>query len=253
MTGKYRVQKFESLSSTNLYAASLIETGNAMDGLVIVAQSQTEGKGQDQNRWESKAGENLTFSILTRPEFLPPARQFMLTKVVSLAVQDFVSSVISDLPVRIKWPNDIYIGNKKVAGILISNTLMGNTISWSVIGVGLNVNQTVFVSDAPNPVSLKQLRSALFNLDFCLQNLLNYFDIRWQQLKNCENHKLDSDYQNSIYCLGEISKFIYKGSEIRAKITGTGAFGHLCLFTDAGLEIQCEQREIKMLVPPVLT
>lgn len=250
MTSKYSLQVLESLPSTNAYASSLIDGGCAADGLVIVTRLQTAGKGQNQNQWESQAGENLTFSIIIQPGYLMPARQFMLTKVASLAVQDFVSSQINASPVRIKWPNDVYVGNKKIAGILISNTLMGNTIAWSVIGIGLNVNQTSFLSNAPNPVSLKQISGRHFILDDCLNQFLGCFDIRRQQLKNHEFHKLDTEYHHSLYRLGVFSRFIYQGAEIEAKIAGTGEYGHLCLITRSGSEIQCEQREIKMLPDP---
>ena len=122
---------------------------------VVVADYQTAGRGCGSNAWESERGKNLTFSIRLRPKDIPAKRQFHISMAVSLAVCDALGQYIGDL--AIKWPNDIYWRNGKIAGILIENVLKGSSIKESIIGIGLNVNQQTFLSDAPNPVSLWQI------------------------------------------------------------------------------------------------
>jgi BirA family transcriptional regulator, biotin operon repressor / biotin---[acetyl-CoA-carboxylase] ligase len=238
----------QRVSSTNAYAAELISRKEADNGMVISAIEQTEGKGQNQNRWESRAGENLTFSIVVQPAGLPPSKQFMLNKMSSLAVKDFVQSQIPENVIRIKWPNDIYSDDNKIAGILISNTITADEINWSIIGVGVNVNQTDFLSDAPNPVSLKILSGQHFDLDMCLTKLCQYFELRIKQLLNRKFEGIDRDYIGSLYRFGALSDFIYKKQALKARITGIGEFGHLELETTQGKMLSCDLNELKHVI-----
>ncbi|HHN48489.1 MAG TPA: biotin--[acetyl-CoA-carboxylase] ligase, partial [Bacteroidales bacterium] len=157
--------RLDTTPSTNAYANMLIKKNKALNGMLITAVAQTAGKGQDKNFWESKPNENLTISIIVKPYNLMPARQFILNKITSLAIRDFVMMHLKDVAVSIKWPNDVYADDQKIAGILISNTIEGQEITWSVIGIGVNINQTKFESPAPNPVSLKLLSGANYVLD----------------------------------------------------------------------------------------
>lgn len=133
----------------------------APHGLVVAAREQTAGRGQRGNTWESGPGLNLSFSIVLRPAGIHPARQFCISEAVALAVAETVEEELRsngvDDPVYVKWPNDIYVGDRKICGILIENTITGTHIDKSVVGIGLNVNQREFLSDAPNPVSIIQL------------------------------------------------------------------------------------------------
>ena len=240
--------RLKSVDSTNQYAVSLINQQKAVNGMVITACEQTLGRGQDQNRWESKAGENLTISILIQPKGLLPARQFMLNKITSLAVNDFVGARLKVENVRIKWPNDIYIGDKKVAGILINNTIEGQEITWSVIGIGININQTVFESNAPNPVSLKQINGKDYNLDKCLQELFKAFDFRFTQLLDDNYKHIDSAYLGALYRNGIFSDYVFRNKILKAKITGIGEFGHLQLETAEGDQLYCDMKEIVFVI-----
>jgi len=239
--------RLDVTTSTNDFAASLIQQGNAVNGMVITTLNQTAGKGLDQNRWESSPGENLTISIIIQPTGLHPGRQFQLNKITSLAVRDFVKRYFPEEPVNIKWPNDIYIADRKNAGILISNTIVGQEITWSVLGVGLNINQTKFESDAPNPVSFKQLSGIKYDLSQCLDSLCVIFDSRLKVFLNKEYHAIDSEYLEALYRFEENSQFIYKDQIIEAKITGVGEFGHLMLQTAGGKLIACDLKEVRFL------
>lgn len=128
----------------------------AAHGEALMARVQTAGRGQRGNAWESEPYKNITMSIMLRPEQLPASRQFELSEAVALGVADLLVGLGID-GVRVKWPNDVYAGDRKICGILIENVVNGNNIGRSIAGIGLNVNQTEFLSGAPNPVSLKQL------------------------------------------------------------------------------------------------
>ena len=139
-------------------------------GSVIAARRQTAGRGQRGNSWESQPGANLTFSMLLRPGVIEARTQFELSMIVALAVCDALTAV-SDLEFKVKWPNDIYCGDLNICGILIENSLEGRRIGRSVVGIGINVNQREFVSDAPNPVSLVNLTGRTFALDTLLRDV----------------------------------------------------------------------------------
>lgn len=143
----------ESVDSTNNYAKA--NAASLPSPTMVVAREQTAGRGQRGNSWESEPGANLTFSVFVRlPEF-PARRQFAVSEAVALAVADTLG--VFGVQAKVKWPNDIYVGDRKICGILIEHALMGAELMHTVIGVGINVNQKRFLSPAPNPVSMRQL------------------------------------------------------------------------------------------------
>lgn len=139
--------------------------------LCVVADYQTAGKGCGTNSWESERGKNLTFSVMLHPVEIPASGQFRISEAVSVALCTTLETYIYN-KVEIKWPNDIYVGDKKICGILIENRLQGSIIKDSIVGIGLNVNQAVFLSDAPNPVSLLQLLGHEVDREALLQRFL---------------------------------------------------------------------------------
>lgn len=143
----------EQVDSTNSYVA--VHARELQDMTMVIADAQTAGRGQRGNSWESEPGRNLTFTLLHRPKGIHPREQFAISEATALAVTDFLSE--AGIDARVKWPNDVYVGDRKIAGILIEHSLTGAAITDSRIGVGLNVNQREFVSDAPNPVSMRQI------------------------------------------------------------------------------------------------
>lgn len=143
----------EEVDSTNSYVSR--HAAELDDMTMVVAAAQTAGRGQRGNSWESAAGENLTATLLFRPRGIAPREQFAISEAVALAVVDYLRD--EGIPARVKWPNDIYVGDKKISGILIEHSVTSTSIGHTRIGIGLNVNQTTFLSDAPNPVSMMQL------------------------------------------------------------------------------------------------
>jgi len=172
MNRKYKFVR--ETDSTNALMKELIWTMDLPEGYVVRTDFQTKGKGQGTNRWESAKGKNLLFSLLLRPVQIPVEEQFLVSQLVSLGIVDSLRSLASEQAKEfsIKWPNDIYWQNEKVAGILIENTWQGRKISSSVIGIGLNVNQKQFFSDAPNPVSLLHILGKKTNRKALLKAIL---------------------------------------------------------------------------------
>lgn len=195
-----------SVDSTNEYAKALLSESSPEEGTVIAAREQTAGKGQFGKKWESAPGENLTFSVIFYPGFLEAARAHQLHYAVSLALHDFFFARLQ-LDTRIKWPNDIYHGDKKICGILIENALIKEHLSYSVIGIGINVNQTTFHPDIPNPVSLKQLLGKQFDLKPLLLEFFPFLEERYVQLRAGSAPQLEEQYQALLYHpLGGIKK-----------------------------------------------
>lgn len=145
----------EETGSTNSWLAA--NERGLPSATAVMARRQTAGRGQRGNSWESEPGSNLTVSLLLRPEGLPVAQSFALSEAVAVGVAEAVERLVPGVKVGIKWPNDIYAGDRKLGGILIENSLSGASVGRSIVGLGLNINQLKFVSDAPNPVSIAQL------------------------------------------------------------------------------------------------
>ena len=185
------------LTSTNTFSSAFVKTGPPPEGLIIYTNYQTAGRGQKGSGWESEDGKNLLFSAILYPKMISPSDQFILSKFVSLAVYDFLTEYTPDI--HIKWPNDIYAGSDKIAGILIENSIMDGKIESTVVGIGLNVNQTVFKSGAPNPVSLSLLTGKTYELPECMDKLSVFLDKRYDQLLNKKQSVLDFDYQSKLY------------------------------------------------------
>ena len=150
-----RIIRLDETNSTNNYLRELLAGDALPEGSLVIADFQTAGKGQVGNSWESEARKNLMFSLLLYPDFLPANRQFLISQIASLSVKETLDGYIDS--VTVKWPNDIYWKDRKICGMLIENDLSGQHLYCSVIGIGLNINQEVFRSNAPNPVSLTQI------------------------------------------------------------------------------------------------
>ncbi len=146
----------QGTSSNTLLAA---RAASLPHGAVISLVEQTAGRGQRGNTWEAAPGQNITLSILLRPRHVTPAQQFMLSEMVSLAITEYLSQRLASTPYEpeIKWPNDIYVADRKICGILIEHSLVPAGIAHTIAGIGININQRRFLSNAPNPVSLAQL------------------------------------------------------------------------------------------------
>ena len=209
--------------------------------MVVVADYQTAGRGCGTNTWESERGANLLFSMLIHPTNLPANRQFL----VSMAIANSIAKVLSKYVkhVSIKWPNDIYVGDRKICGILIENRLQGSCIKDSIIGVGLNVNQLRFVSDAPNPVSLVNLTGRTFDLSQLLQQLLEAFDDEW-----ADSDGVRSRYLPQLYRRTGFHHYRDALSQFYAELVTVEDDGHLVLRDIDGYDHRYAFKEVQFVI-----
>ena len=226
--------------STNSVAAELIRNTDVMEGTLIITNHQTAGRGQRGNTWEAEPGKNLTFSVMLKPSFLLAKDQFYLTIVVSLALHDFLSSRLS-AEVKIKWPNDILINDKKICGVLIENTLSREKIQHCIIGIGLNVNQSSF--SIFSPTSMRLVADKEFDLAAELNLILEKLEMYYLLLRSGKNDLLKQQYLNHLYWIGERHLFRSKDEEFGGTITGVGENGVLNVLRD-GNEISFDLKEI---------
>jgi BirA family biotin operon repressor/biotin-[acetyl-CoA-carboxylase] ligase len=213
----FRIIHIEETDSTNRW---LKENGDGT--MVVAADYQTAGKGCGSNSWESERGKNLTFSMLIHPTDIPASQQFRITEIVSVALCETIERYM-ETKASIKWPNDIYVGDCKICGILIENRLQGHVIKDSIIGIGLNVNQIEFVSDAPNPVSLRQLVGHEIDREVLLHDFLQAFEV----FSVRENTVFS--YRKRLFRLGKINTFEDKAGRFDGIITDVEADGHLLI------------------------
>ncbi|MFN8355488.1 MAG: biotin--[acetyl-CoA-carboxylase] ligase [Spirosomataceae bacterium] len=232
--------------STNDIAAQKIQQGDDFEGTVILTSHQTAGRGQRGNTWETEADANLTFSLILRPTFLRPTEQFRLNIAVSLAVYECFSPFLEE-SLRIKWPNDIYVGNRKMGGILIENLLQSNAIGYSIIGIGLNINQLEF--QTPTATSLRRETGQPFRyeLEPLLNTLLISLEKNYLQLKNSSFDSLKVKYLSILFRYQEYHYFRRNGKVFLGQIVGIDEMGRLAVETDGYLEY-FDLKEIEFVI-----
>lgn len=217
--------KLDEVDSTNSYAKQLLSKSKPSEGTVIFAHYQTGGRGQFGKTWESDRGKNLTFSIILYPSFIEAGKAHCLNQAVCLGLKDFAESL--DISVRIKWPNDIYYHDKKLAGVLIENGVMGGSLDYSIIGIGMNVNQTGFSPELPNPVSLKMIAGGEFKTEELLNGMFPFIERRCEQLKNGHMREIKNEYEDSLYRLGEKRHYQTATENFEGIICGVNDEGQL--------------------------
>ena len=194
------------------------------------------------NTWQSEPGKNLLFSILLFPDFLNVLNQFELSKVISLALVDVTRELSNDI--SIKWPNDIYVQRKKIAGILIENVITGNSIIRSIAGIGLNINQEQFPGNIPNPTSLLLETGCQFDMTELQDQIICRIEHWYNVLYREEFKKIDREYLNHLYGINEIKEFISDGKKFRAKIAGIDQTGELILEYENGSKAKFGFKEV---------
>ena len=242
------IRKFTHLSetrSTNQWMQDEFHRTGGEEGWLVYADFQTAGRGQRGNHWESEAGANLLFTLLLQPGNLPANRQFALSEAVALGCVDYLARWADGFSV--KWPNDIYWQEKKLAGILIENDLRGSLVHDSFVGIGANMNQTRFVSDAPNPVSLRQITGQEVRLDEALNDIYEAILRRYRQLDTPA--ALHADYLGRLFRFGVEAPFQNDCRGVfMATITGVEPTGHLLLRENDGSENRYFFKEVKHVI-----
>ncbi|MBN2863080.1 MAG: biotin--[acetyl-CoA-carboxylase] ligase [Bacteroidales bacterium] len=233
---------YKTLTSTNTKALLFLKNEDLPEGTVIHTAFQTSGKGQAGRRWESEEGKNLLLSIILYPESVIPEKQFIISVVISLGICDLLDRYHPDC--RIKWPNDIYIKNNKIAGILIENSVSGSTIKSSVAGIGLNINQFIFPEDIPNPTSLKLATGKEYDTATVMKELLSDLDIRYKQMLYGSWEGLREEYITRLYMLNKWGTYKSSARIFNGKITGVSEQGQIIIEDRKGKIEQFSFREI---------
>jgi BirA family biotin operon repressor/biotin-[acetyl-CoA-carboxylase] ligase len=236
----------ELAASTNTLLHQMLDTEQLPEGTLVVAHHQYNGRGMQNNVWESERGLNLTFSFVLYPDFLDINHLFALNQMVSLALREVLNSVLH-VDFKVKWPNDIMFENTKVGGILIENSFRGNQIKCSIIGIGLNVNQIQFKKYTPEASSLKIIAGQTFNLD----NLLKITCLKLQEyyefLKKDSFTFLHHEYHQHLFRHNEEHLFRRNGVYFKGVIKGVQTDGKLLLANDYGVEQIVDIKEIQFV------
>ena len=233
-------------SSTNAFASNFIANSNPKGNFSIYSYNQTSGKGQIGRYWYSGEGNNLALTLVLTHSHLRVSEQFLLNIAISLGVLRFLSDHLTDYRLSIKWPNDIYVEDKKIAGILIQNQLRSHQITRSIIGVGLNVNEAEFPSDIPNPISMFQLLNKKQNLLNCkcqLEKHILSFLNKMQIAKKLQR----SMYLNHLYRKNKKHSFDINGKHCEAEIVDVSEEGKLVLMIE-GKKQEFNFRELKFII-----
>ena len=245
-----KIFHFDEINSTNVYLYDNMAEKSDISDMVVVASHQTAGRGMDKNRWESEAGKNLLFSIALNVNFLEAENQFKISQAVSVAIVETLAQFIDNQKLFIKWPNDIYFGDKKLAGMLIQNTVEGCMMGLTIIGIGLNVNQIEFSKDIPNPISLKMISGKDYDLGKLLNLLITSIKTNVESLRFEDNQiKINEKYISKSYRYQQWADYLYKNKVKPMIINGFDHYGRLILKDQSGEEIICDVKELQFFPP----
>lgn len=226
------VHYLPSCHSTNDIAAELMTKKGLNEGAVVITDRQTAGRGQRGNNWEAEPHQNLTFSIVLEPHSLDISEQYLLNISISLALHDFLSQYLQE-GLRIKWPNDIYGYDNKLGGILIENFIKKGQIEYTIVGIGLNINQKNFLFG--KATSLSNECGQNFNLDELLPLLFSHLERRYMQLRKVVYSQLVDEYHSKLYWINERRTF--KADDFfEGTIRGIDASGRLAIVIDGKTE-----------------
>jgi BirA family biotin operon repressor/biotin-[acetyl-CoA-carboxylase] ligase len=227
----------KEVDSTNNFLKSILSNSKPVpEGTVIMAEAQYAGRGQHQNTWHAQPGKNLTVSLLLKPTFIAPLQQFDLTRAVSLGVYDALHPLLGDA-LKIKWPNDIYYGDRKLGGMLIENMIQGGQMRNAVIGIGLNINQNNYPESAGSAISVKQILQRDYDLKDILSQICSHIEGWYLQLKAGKTVNVRNSYQSRLYRLNEEADYASNNLPFRGTIIGVTEPGLLMVERDSNVEL----------------
>lgn len=232
--------------STNNHLRRLLDKEQLPEGSLVVTDFQTAGKGQVGNSWESEAGMNLMFSILLYPDFIPANRQFLISQIASLSVKETLDAYTDFI--QVKWPNDIYWKDRKICGMLIENDLSGQLLYCSIIGIGLNLNQSLFRSNAPNPISLTQITGKKYDREEVLNRFLRIFFQYYCLLLQEKEEEVRTAYMQALYHGEGYHRYRDGQGQFEARIQVIEPTGHLILQLRDGEQRRYAFKEVTTLV-----
>jgi BirA family biotin operon repressor/biotin-[acetyl-CoA-carboxylase] ligase len=223
--------ELSEVDSSNNYAMRQVQAHLAEHGTTWFAHFQNAGKGQRGKAWYAEPGQNIIMSCVVKPSNLSIDQQFVINAAVALACHDFMKKYVFD-KTCIKWPNDIYWGDRKAGGVLIENVLSGEKLKFSIVGMGININQTLFPKAVKNPVSLKQITGKTFDVISLAKELCIYLNVRWKQVLSTSNNDLIKEYSSHLYKKNELHTFKASNQIFEAIVKGVNDRGELLLQKD---------------------
>ena len=232
--------------STNNHLRRLLDKEQLPEGSLVVTDFQAAGKGQVGNSWESEAGMNLMFSLLLYPDFIPANRQFLISQIASLSVKETLDAYTDFI--QVKWPNDIYWKDRKICGMLIENDLSGQLLYCSIIGIGLNLNQSLFRSNAPNPISLTQITGKKYDREEVLNRFLRIFFQYYCLLLQEKEEEVRTAYMQALYHGEGYHRYRDGQGQFEARIQAIEPTGHLILQLRDGEQRRYAFKEVTTLV-----
>lgn len=244
-----------TVDSTNSFVREMLEeesTGGVVSAsslpgfTLVVADDQTKGRGQQGNSWETERGKNLTFSLLCHPHFVVASQQFLLSQCMAVSIREALARYVQE--VTVKWPNDIYVGDRKISGTLIECDLQGKSISNCIIGVGININQTVFRSDAPNPTSLQLLTGEPYDREEILSAIIENFQAFYTMLQEGREEEVRQRYMQHLYRRTGMHRYSDVRGTFIAEIADVEPTGHLCLRFEDGNKVRYEFKEVRFMM-----
>ena len=243
------ILELDSTDSTNTYAINLVKEIQVAEGTVVLTHNQTKGRGQVGNTWQTESGKNLTFSLILHLNFLPIDKQFYLSKITSLAIfgmlTDYLNTSLYDI--KIKWPNDILVNDRKIAGILIENMLRGNFLQNSIVGIGININQQSFSNVDKSATSLGILLQQDFDLKEMLHSFCKHFEALYLSLKQNNFTKITSNYLNQLHLFEEFATYQSNEKTFTAKIIDVKESGLLILSNEQSEILEFNFKEVQLV------
>ena len=243
---RFEMIELNEIDSTNNFLKSYRPL-QPKEVTLVTAEFQTAGRGQIGNSWESESGENLLFSLLIHPQNIKASQQFLISQISALSAKEALEAFTDGLSV--KWPNDIYWRDKKICGMLIENDVMGQNIAQSIIGIGMNINQRVFRSNAPNPISLAQITGKDYDLRSVLSLFLSKFYTRYLQLLRDETESLRAEYRRHLFRGDGFHRFRDSQGIFDGRIAGIEPDGHLLLEDSEGNVRSYAFKEVQFVLP----
>jgi BirA family biotin operon repressor/biotin-[acetyl-CoA-carboxylase] ligase len=240
-----QVISLPSCHSTNDLMAQMSAKNQLHEGAIIITKHQTKGKGQRGNQWDSPEGKNLTFSILLKPNFLKPSQQFELNRMTTLALLDVAKNLSSDAKVFVKWPNDLILNKKKVAGILIENSINQNSISESIVGIGLNVNQTEDI--LPTATSLAHQFGKEFDLESLLLDIVQRLEHYYLILRSGDFRFIHELYESKLYLKDKVAFYEDAIGKFNGIIRKVHPDGILEIEDESGAYKKYQFKEVRLL------
>lgn len=241
----------ESIHSTNVTLMEersnyLEHWDKRFDFYGIFTDEQTQGKGLGSNKWVSHKGQNILISFIFQPP-ITIQNQFYFNQFFAISIFTFLSRYVDHL--SIKWPNDIYVGNKKIAGILIEHTIQGSQLLSTIAGVGININQLQFDPTLPNPTSLAQITGKKFEINTLILELASVLEDQYNLIKNSNYKRLEQHYFSHLYQFQKWAQYRIKDQLITGKIVGLSSFGQLQIESESGAIHTCNYKEVQFIIP----